>query len=215
MTEAPLNIKNRLWEIFQSLKAMEGVKEFLESSSIHGLGHVASTRVKLVKLLWIFLVFTGFTVAGFLIQQSFSSWANSPITTTIDTLPISELKFPNVTVCPPRNSFTNLNLDIERTRKISLSQGQRKALSKQISEVLSTSHMERKLATYNEYEEKDKYRNQYHGLSSIQLPTYSGNGPLSRTRYEGEKEIDISIIHTISSVGKCGGQSYLLILKMF
>ena len=167
---------------------MEVAREFLENSTIHGLFHISTTR-RLARLLWVGVVIAGFSVATILIQQSFSSWADSPITTTIDTLPISELEFPNVTVCPPRNSFTSLNLDIARSSKISLSQGQRKALSKQISEVVYTSHMERKLATYTEYEEKDRYRNQYHGFSRINIPIFDGIEALSRITYEGEKEI--------------------------
>ena len=164
---------------------MDVVKEFLESSTIHGLSYIADNR-QLVRLLWICVVIAGFTGSFILIFKSFSSWAESPITTTIETLPISKLKFPNVTICPPRNSFTNLNLDIVRCRKISLSQGQRKALSKHISEVVYTSHIERKLATYTEYEEKDRYRNQYQGVSKIQLPIFGG---ISRIRYQGEKDM--------------------------
>ena len=148
---------------------VNGVKEFLESSTIHGLSYIAANR-RLVRLIWICVVITGFTGAAVLIHQSFASWADSPITTTIETLPISELEFPNVTVCPPRNSFTNLNLDIIRSSKISLSQRQRQNLSQQVSEVVFTSNMESKLATYNECKERDRYRNQYLGRSKIILP---------------------------------------------
>ena len=165
---------------------MEGVKEFLESSTIHGLSYIADNRV-LVRLLWVCVVITGFTGAAVLILQSFASWADSPITTTIETLPISELEFPNVTVCPPRNSFTNLNLDIARSSKISLSQRQRQNLSQQVSEVVFTSNMESKLATYNECKERDRYRNQYHGLSKILLQKGKGSG--CRLVYQGETEI--------------------------
>ena len=59
---------------------MDVVQEFLESSTIHGLVYIANTK-KLVKLVWLGVVMAGFTVAGFLIHQSFSSWATSPITT--------------------------------------------------------------------------------------------------------------------------------------
>ena len=31
------------------------------------------------------------------------------------TLPITETKFPKVTVCPPKNTFTNLNYDLKMT----------------------------------------------------------------------------------------------------
>ena len=51
---------------------MDVVKEFLESSTIHGLVYISTTK-KLVKLVWLGVVITGFVVAGLLIQQSFSS----------------------------------------------------------------------------------------------------------------------------------------------
>ena len=105
----------------------------------------------------------------------------------VKTLPISELEFPNVTVCPPRNSFTNLNPDIVRSREISLSEKQRQALSGQVSQVVYTSNMERKLATYKDSLEEDRYRNQYHGLSKIRLQLESGSGGTSRLTYKGER----------------------------
>ena len=54
----------------------------------------------------------GFTGAGYLIAKSFDNWKQSPISTTIETLPISQITFPNVTVCPPKNSVLNLNYDV-------------------------------------------------------------------------------------------------------
>ena len=40
-------------------RAMEGMKELFESSSIHGVAHILSEK-KLFKLLWIIVVFSGF-----------------------------------------------------------------------------------------------------------------------------------------------------------
>ena len=33
-------------------------------------------------------------------------------TSTIETLPIINLPFPKITVCPPKNTYTDLNLDL-------------------------------------------------------------------------------------------------------
>ena len=68
---------------------------FLESSSIHGLAHIAHAQ-KFAKVLWIFIVVSGFIGAGTLIHQSFKSWSESPIITNIETLPISEISIPKV-----------------------------------------------------------------------------------------------------------------------
>merc|ERR1711978_740796 len=64
---------------------------------------------KQIKLFWIFVVFFGFTTASIIIYQSFQNWGVNPITTTIETLPISKIILPKVTVCPPKNTFTKLN----------------------------------------------------------------------------------------------------------
>ena len=64
---------------------MEVVRDFMHSSTIHGLSHVAANG-RLVRLLWIYVVIAGFTGAAVMIYQSFSSWSDSPISTTIETL---------------------------------------------------------------------------------------------------------------------------------
>ena len=106
---------------------MEGLKEFLESSTIHGLVYISTTR-RLVRLLWIGVVIGGFIGAGVLIHESFSSWATSPVSTTIEILPISDLDFPNVTVCPARNSFTSLLPVLVMARNVTLNNEQKKEL---------------------------------------------------------------------------------------
>ena len=53
------------------------------------------------------MVISGFITAAFLIKESFDSWSDSPIKTTFETFPISELTLPKLTVCPPKNTFTD------------------------------------------------------------------------------------------------------------
>ena len=86
---------------------MEGLRTFLESSTIHALGYISTTR-KLERLFWIVVVILGFTGAGVIIYQSFQDWQDNPITTTIETRPIREITYPKVTVCPPKNTYTDL-----------------------------------------------------------------------------------------------------------
>ena len=77
-------------------------RNFLESSSIHGALHIAKSRQG-PRLFWMLIVVSGLAGAALLIQESFHSWSESPIRTTIETMPISKLRFPRVSVCPPRN----------------------------------------------------------------------------------------------------------------
>ena len=90
---------------------MEALKEYLETSTIHGLLHIARSE-RYFKLFWGFVVITGFSSAGLLINENFRDWDEHPISTALETLGISEMTFPNITVCPPRNQFTSLNYDI-------------------------------------------------------------------------------------------------------
>ena len=62
---------------------MDGVTEFLQSSTIHGLSYIASPR-RLVRSLWICVVIMGFTGASLLIKQSLDNWAMNPISTTTE-----------------------------------------------------------------------------------------------------------------------------------
>ena len=108
---------------------MKSVREFLESSTIHGLVYISTNNPLLVRLSWLCVVISGFTGAGVIIQQSFSHWASSPVSTTIETLPITELDFPNVIVCPPRGSYTSLIPDLVMARNITLDPERRRELS--------------------------------------------------------------------------------------
>ena len=133
---------------------MDQVKEFLESSTIHGLFYISTTR-RLVRLLWIGVVIGGFIGAGVLIHESFSSWSTSPVSTTIETLSISELDFPNVTVCPPMNSFTSLLPDLVMARNMTLDEEARKEIVGVISDIVFNGTFEHEYSEYLKYRQKN------------------------------------------------------------
>ena len=58
------------------------------------------------------VVIAGFSGAIYLIQESFYQWKQSPITTTINSAPIKDFPLPNITVCPPVQTYTDLNYDL-------------------------------------------------------------------------------------------------------
>ena len=110
--------------VLHIVHGMEAMKEFLESSTIHGLVYISTTR-RFVRLLWLCVVSLGFLCAGILIYQSFASWEESPISTTIETLPIEKVKFPRISVCPPKNTFTSLNYDLMKVENSMFDEDQR------------------------------------------------------------------------------------------
>ena len=88
---------------------------------------ISSTR-SYVKLFWILVVVGGFAAAIWMIFESFENWRQKPISTTVEIVPISEIIFPNVTVCPPRNLFLNLNYDITKSENVKLNKDLRNKL---------------------------------------------------------------------------------------
>ena len=73
---------------------METCKEFLESTTIHGLVYISTSRSKLVKLSWLLAVLICFCVAGNLIRQAYEDWNESPTSSVITTQSVDKLQFP-------------------------------------------------------------------------------------------------------------------------
>ena len=109
---------------------MENTSDFLETSTIHGLVHITRTNRWKVKLFWILVVFAGFCGALIMIHKSLKAWDESPVKTTIETRPITELTFPKITVCPPKNTFTDLNYHLMMSENMTIDNNTRKELTK-------------------------------------------------------------------------------------
>ena len=166
---------------------MEGVKEFLESSSIDGLVHISTNR-RFARILWIFVVFTGFIGAGVLINQSFSTWRASPVSTTIETLSISDLDFPNVTVCPPRNSLTSLNPILVMARNTSLDKNQLLELRNFAEDSALEVNYKAKLLEFTAFTSAHKILDWYTGVTQFHFPYLHNNKrqfELDTTSYSG------------------------------
>ena len=132
---------------------------FLESSSIHGMSYISTSKRNTTRLLWILVVSTGFIGAGVLIYQSFEGWANSPITTTIETVAIEKMTFPKVTVCPPKNTYTDLNYDLMMTQNMTLDNKTRNELYDFTLELL-LDHLNKEFMTnLSKLEDNDRYYN--------------------------------------------------------
>ena len=148
------------------MSTMKGVEIFLESSTIHGLNYISTTR-KYSRIFWILAVMSGFLGAGFLIKKSFDSWSESPVKTTIETIPISELKFPKVTVCPPRNTLTDLNYDLMMIENFTLTEKNRDEIFKYALEVFNEDSFFHAYYNWTKLHEVDRFYNWYHGYTEI------------------------------------------------
>ena len=104
------------------------LKDFLNTSTIHGLAYISNVSSKTGKALWLIIVIAGFCTAGYLIASSYQDWESSPVSTSISTHPIASLPLPIITICPPENSNTALNVDLVRAGNITLAHADREAL---------------------------------------------------------------------------------------
>ena len=149
-----------------------------------------------------------------MIYQAFQSWEESPITTTIDTFPITEITFPEVTVCPPKNTKTDLNKLLILNE--SLSNETRQDILEFALEMISDYYYEEVYYNMSFFDEKDRFSNWYKHLTEVTLPysqtvngdqfwryyirTYDTNGFFS-TREFGQNfnkdKVDRDIIATI------------------
>ena len=151
---------------------MNHIKEFLDTSTIHGMSWISVSN-GFSRILWINIVIGGFSGAGFLIYESFKSWADSPISTTIETLPISQITFPNVTVCPPRNSFLNLNYDILQSENVTVNADIRKELFEYALNIIQNDFYDEIIANLTKIQDPNRHFNWYHGYSKIVFPYHN------------------------------------------
>ena len=147
---------------------MLNLRNFLESSTIHGLTHISTTS-KYVRVFWILVVIAGFTTAGVIIYQSFETWAETPISTTTETRSIREITFPKVTVCPPKGTYTSLNYDLMNIDNRTLEKENSIELKEFAFVLLYDEIFRRVTKNLTKLDENHRYYNWYHGLTKLEL----------------------------------------------
>ena len=184
---------------------MEDTWNFLETSTIHGLLHITRTNRGIIRLFWLSVVFIGFSGAGIMIHKSLKAWDESPVKTTIETRPITELTFPKITVCPPKNTFTDLNYHLLMSENMTIDNNTRKELTKYARTLMYDYLFEIIMMEEGKLEYDDYLYNLYNGYGYIEstsllekskytLRSFATSGTIS-TQYFGE-EFDANKIET-------------------
>ena len=152
-----------------------------------------------IKQTCYYLIITGFFIASHLINKSFDNWSESPIKTTIETRPISEITFPKVTVCPPKNTFTDLNLDLMMLENKTLTNETKEKLINLARQELLVQDEINLLSNLSKIEEEKRYYNWHYGFTKIGFPVWTASNELQyyietsattgtvKTQYFGEK----------------------------
>ena len=97
---------------------------------------------------------------------------------SISVLPITRITFPNLTVCPPRGTFTSLNYDLLLAGNRSLEEDSE--LGDFIAELLAEEGYQSILEDLDNFYEKNRFRHWYEGLSQISLSYWE---PYDKQKY--------------------------------
>ena len=169
------------------------VHEFLESSTIHGLAHIAKGRNIYARVIWVLIVIACFSIGISLIDKAFYSWATTPIITTVDTRPISEVIFPEITVCPPSGTDTALNLDLEGTKEIDLSEEQREELILEMVENIHKEHIDSFTQRQSLFFPLDRIKKVYSGEHSFSLGFKSAGSTWDGVTYPDTVKLSVEV----------------------
>ena len=109
--------------------------------------------------------------------RSYTGWSENPISTTVDYGPITDLPFPLVTVCPPRNTFTSLNLALKAVQNRSLDSKEKKELTRWLPEIIFDSDFDDNFEKFSRA--TNLSRGWYSGDTSISFLVPSSNSGMT------------------------------------
>ena len=80
----------------------EAIKEYADSTTIHGISYIFKNGLSVLeRLIWILAVVIGIFFAIYISTFSYLKWQDNQITTTVSTTgkPIKDIPFPAITIC--------------------------------------------------------------------------------------------------------------------
>ena len=84
-------------------RIVDTTKQYSSATTIHGISYLAGDDVFGVeRLLWTIVVLFAIVLTTYQVFTLYNDWQDQPVITTLDTaaLPIEEIEFPAVTICP-------------------------------------------------------------------------------------------------------------------
>ena len=89
---------------YPSRKSIKGhLKKFSSVTTAHGVTYLAEDGLHILeRIFWLIVVCTAIVLMTFQTLTLYQQWQDDPVVTTLDTvaLPIQELDFPAITICP-------------------------------------------------------------------------------------------------------------------
>ena len=84
-------------------RVVNTTKNYSSTTTIHGISYLFSGNISgLERLLWMIVVIFAIFFTTFQVVKLYNEWQAKPVITTLDTvaLPIKDIEFPAVTICP-------------------------------------------------------------------------------------------------------------------
>ena len=84
-------------------RIVDTTKQYSSTTTIHGISYLTGDDVSgLERLLWAIVVLFAMAFTTYQVITLYNDWQDQPVITTLDTvsLPIEEIEFPAVTICP-------------------------------------------------------------------------------------------------------------------
>ena len=89
------------------MKLFPKIRDFLESSTIHGLVHISTGKNVFIRCIWGMIVVACFSCGIYMIESAVESWVDNPVVTSVDTKAIEQvLRSPLVNNLTPHTIFT-------------------------------------------------------------------------------------------------------------
>ena len=94
-------------------RSLNEVNRFTKETSIHGFTFVSRSHPQCTRLIWVALLAVAIIIATFMINQNLRDAETHPLSTTLDTVSVTEIPFPAITLHP--GSFRSENALFKRT----------------------------------------------------------------------------------------------------
>ena len=75
-------------------------REFVDSTTLHGIRYVFMKRHILIRLVWMIVLLTSGGYYIFTVYRAFAKYYNRPVNTVLSRKHLKEMDFPAVTICP-------------------------------------------------------------------------------------------------------------------
>ena len=95
-------------------------KQYSSMTTIHGISYLFSDTISGVeRLLWVIVVILAIFFTTFQVVKLYNEWQDKPVITTLDTvaLPIKNIEFPAITICPQGSRQEIIDLVLFRQLK--------------------------------------------------------------------------------------------------